>query len=465
MGYESSSSKANKTGPKTGIAQKIVYFLCLLLPWFVLNFFISPSGKEYDIKDNFLAYQEQKIKDYLSKKNFLSELTDGNDGVIDNFKNIDTVADGGKEIEKQGNVKRGLETKKVRKNVVDLADVPQQPVLGKPPGKGKAMPLYGVKHKGTDAIFALACNYPKLYYQRFVGTLRDVGYDDDIVLAVSPEIKMKPGVKEYVQQQRVVAYAFDVDCQGPDNCRLQDDFLGYPDPRPFRTFANIRYALYEYWLTYYDLQSYILILDFRDTFFQAHPFGSYPVYGQRPGGYDLQVYSENEKVKSIGICVFNSMWVKKCYNKQIFNQFKHLPVICSGSTLGSYYGIHHYVRTMLSNFDTVKCWKKGIESDQPYQNVLFYQGHFNTKYGNATQNAQGDGIVNTIGALNGFRVPKEMKGPLDTHWKMRDSDGYIINKDKSISPCVHQWDRWYKEVANFLDRKLPKLLHEKYKKV
>ena len=40
-----------------------------------------------------------------------------------------------------------------------------------------------------------------------------------------------------------------------------------------------------------------------------------------------------------------------------------------------------------------------------------------------------------------YRVPKEMKGPLDTHWKMRDSEGYIINKDKSISPCVHQWDR------------------------
>jgi hypothetical protein len=45
--------------------------------------------------------------------------------------------------------------------------------------------------------------------------------------------------------------------------------LGYPDPRPHRTFANIRYALYEYWLRHYSDQSYILILDFRDTFFQV----------------------------------------------------------------------------------------------------------------------------------------------------------------------------------------------------
>lgn len=51
------------------------------------------------------------------------------------------------------------------------------------------------------------------------------------------------------------------------NLCLIDQF--YSDPRPHRTFANIRYALYEYWLRQYTLQSYILILDFRDTFFQG----------------------------------------------------------------------------------------------------------------------------------------------------------------------------------------------------
>ena len=68
------------------------------------------------------------------------------------------------------------------------------PVQGPIPGKEAASPLYGIKHKGQDAIFALACNYPKLYYERFVGTLRHAGYEDDIVLAVSPEPKMKPGL-------------------------------------------------------------------------------------------------------------------------------------------------------------------------------------------------------------------------------------------------------------------------------
>lgn len=82
---------------------------------------------------------------------------------------------------------------------------------------------------------------------------------------------------------------------------------------------------------------------------------------------------------------------------------KKNAVICSGSTYGSYPAITHYVRTMLHSFDTVQCWKKGIESDQGYQSYLFYTGAFNTADGNATKFEQGDGVVNTIGALNGFR--------------------------------------------------------------
>lgn len=78
---------------------------------------------------------------------------------------------------------------------------------------------------------------------------------------------------------------------------MQNNFLGYPDPRPHRTFANIRYALYEYWLRHYSDNSYILILDFRDTFFQANPFGQYGAYSQRTEPkYDLQMYAENYKV-------------------------------------------------------------------------------------------------------------------------------------------------------------------------
>ncbi len=332
------------------------------------------------------------------------------------------------------------------------------PVLGSVANNG-AKPLYGEHHSNSDAIFALACNYKLRFYQRFVGTLRLTGFDGDIVLAVSPPEKMASGVGSYLKEQNVTAYGFEVDCQGKDNCRLKDDFLGYPDPRPHRTFANIRYALYEYWLNYYNNPaSYFLILDFRDTFFQMNPFASFGPIATRPskGKYELHVFAENYKVKNIGKCVYNSLWVGRCFGKDALKELKQEAVLCSGSTLGSYEGIDHYIATMLRSMDTVQCWKKGIESDQGYQNYLYYNGKFTSPlgHGNATFNHQGHGIVNTIGALNGRRVPKELKGPLDTHWKIRDNEGYILNYDGTRSAVVHQWDRWYSEVVQFLDKKL-----------
>lgn len=331
------------------------------------------------------------------------------------------------------------------------------PVLGPLP-TGGVKPLYGFKHAGGDAIFALACNYPKQFYQRFVGSLRKSKFTGDIVLAVSPPVKMKAGVEAYIKETKVIAYGFDVDCAGIDDCKLKDDFLGYPDPRPYRTFAMIRYALYEYWLQYYSERSYILILDFRDTFFQVDPFLSFgPIESRNTTTYDLQLYAENWQVKTIGKCVFNSLWIGRCFGKPALRSLLNESVICSGSTLGSYLGITHYVRTMLKTMDSVQCWLRGIESDQGYQNFLFYNGYFSSPDVKNQKKAvlfqQGEGVVNTIGAMNGFRVPAHLKGTLTDHWKIRDEEGRILNNDGTLSPCVHQWDRWYAELHKHVDKK------------
>jgi DNA polymerase III gamma/tau subunit len=100
-----------------------------------------------------------------------------------------------------------------------------QPVKG-PIATNGSKPLWNMQHKGTDAIMALACKYPVQFYKRFVGSLRKAGFSEDIVLAVSPVNQMKPGVEAYLKEQQVVSYAFEVDCAGPDNCKLRDEFLG-----------------------------------------------------------------------------------------------------------------------------------------------------------------------------------------------------------------------------------------------
>lgn len=59
-----------------------------------------------------------------------------------------------------------------------------------------------------------------------------------------------------------------------------------------------------------------------------------------------------------------------------------------------------------------------------------------------------------MAAFGILRVPKEKKGPLDTFWKIRDSEGFVLNYDHTRSACVHQWDRWHDELVRFIDTKV-----------
>jgi len=422
--------------------------------------------KQDQIKNNNENIGKEKITKESARNQRISRERDANPEQLSqgNTKVHHLGKDAPRELRK---AKKGKKSKRRREKNAEEIDLPIKeeipiseidntpPVLG-PKVTNGTRPLFGIKHTGGDAIMALACKYPKQFYERFVGSLRQAGYPGDIVLAVSPPSQMKPGVEKYLKAKNVVAYGFDVDCKGSDNCKLKDEFLGYPDPRPYRTFANIRYALYEYWLTFYSAQSYILILDFRDTFFQRDPFAELGPVKRRPVIHDLRLFAENWKVKTIGKCVYNSMWLGRCFGQEQLEPIKDNAVICSGSTLGSKPGIHHYIRTMLAAMDRVKCWLKNIESDQGYQNYLYYNGFFHTAAGNATLFHQGNGVVNTIGAMNGFRVPAHMKGPLDTHWKIRDKEGFILNNDGERSACVHQWDRFFEELHVFVDSKLYK---------
>ena len=107
--------------------------------------------------------------------------------------------------------------------------------------------------------------------------------------------------------------------------------------------------------------------------------------------------------------------------------------------------------------DSHRCHEfRGTESDQGYHNYLYDMGRHAANGLNVKSWEQGTGVVNTIGAMNGFRVPAHMKGPLDTFWKARDANGYILNWDGSLSPVVHQWDRFAKELIKWIDKNIAK---------
>lgn len=321
-----------RSGSNTGLNDKkgsllsgwtgmVIFFLIILIPW---AFFANYHPRFNKALDGSLTLQPDHKAALDSPHNSLGQLSDSHQTISILKEAMDIHSN----IHNNGQHIVDKDVLIIKPSPSGLLKIPKtiMPVLGPVPTNG-AIPLYDIKHTGGDAIFALACNYPKKYYERFVGSLRKFKYDGDIVLAVSLPEKMKPGVADYIKKMNVVGYGFDVDCVGKDNCKLKDDFLGYPDPRPYRTFANIRYALYEYWLRYYTDQSYILILDFRDTFFQANPFGLLPPIGQRTPHFDLRLYAENYKIKNIGLCVYNSLWIGRCFGKPALGLFLSIILI------------------------------------------------------------------------------------------------------------------------------------------
>jgi len=330
-------------------------------------------------------------------------------------------------------------------------------------------PLWNLKHKSNgDAVFGLMFGYNKIDYQRFVGSLRAEGYQDDIVLATSTESNMKPGVADYLKKQRVLSYPFGFQCKKrggrrllvtPAGCTLTDWYEG-GDTRGPRPLALIRYEHYRTWLDMYMPQSWILIMDTRDSFFQLNPFSADHGAGRglnRNENIDVHLFEENRKVKRVGICPFNSGWLG-CWGRDVPKRFANNSVVCSGSTLGHHAAVVTYAETMIGEFDSQQCHvSRGTESDQGYHNYLFHTGKFAEKGLRIRANPQGQGVVNTIGAMNGFRVPAHMKGPLDTFWKIRDAQGYILDYPGGPrSPVVHQWDRFGKELKGWVDRVIAK---------
>ena len=323
-------------------------------------------------------------------------------------------------------------------------------------------PMWGFEHDPrADVVMALGFGYARTEFARFVSTLRATDYAGDIVLAAGPPEKFRHGVEDYLKGEGVLAYQFTYECYKkkrggrrllatPAGCVLTNWYAG-GDARGPRPLAVARYEMYRAWLANYDEASWAFVFDFRDVFFQRDPF---PLVDRSPSAPNLHLFAENRDVKTVGTCRFNSAWLN-CWDRTLKQVYHNASVMCSGSTLGSVPAMKRYAERMLAEMDRMACWatKAATESDQGYHNFLYHTGALAALPGvRVAHHEQGRGLVNTIGAMNGFRVPAHKKGPLDTFWKIKDADGYILDWDGQYSAVVHQWDRFGKEVVGHIDR-------------
>ena len=235
----------------------------------------------------------------------------------------------------------------------------------------------------------------------------------------------------------------------------------------------------------YSSSSNFYVADYRDTFFQADPFARLVERRGPLRGLELLLVAEHWPFKQLGNCPFNGGWVRNCWGRARFEPLRNQSVLCSGSYMGAQPAIVNLESTILaearsrrgysietsrgdaaaatwkfrsrparaSQVDENDCHHRNVPSDQGYVNYLFYSGRLPAE---TFVETRGDGVVNTVGSLDGSRPRKagylpESHVNLGEYWNMRDGEGYVLEDDGSTrSAAVHQWDRFGLELHDFV---------------
>ena len=319
-------------------------------------------------------------------------------------------------------------------------------------------PTIGKHRPDQDVVMAYAEGYTVDYYMSFIETLRATGFDGDIVLATSEHKFLQPYVLEYLEsQENVVVYIHQLDCFEKDSVTparrkysrgspdvfqmcLFNDVYGRKDadgkvtqtakdPRMGRAVATLRYEWYWIWAQHYNPNSWIMLVDARDAFFQTNPFVNLP---RNQNGL-LYFFGENADATRIGISRKNRNWILRGYGQEVLDALKDKPTICSGSTMGEQLAIETYLRALVNEWDETDIKMTG--SDQGFHNYLYYSG----KLANSATISklvvweQGKGIINNLGALRTKQF---------WEWGFYNNrTKEVYNWDGTLSPVAHQWDR------------------------
>lgn len=347
-------------------------------------------------------------------------------------------------------------------------------------------PTLGKHRADQDAVFAYAEGYEVKYYLHFIESLRDTGFQGDVVMAIAEKDLVADGVIDYLKSQdNVIIYHSDMDCLETDQktagprrvtkntgsfdifqmCRLHDVYgwvdeagkvlkLG-KDPREGRVVATLRYEWYWIWNQHYNNNVWIMVLDARDSFFQRNPFADLPRstdvtidQGQ------MWFFGENANATRLGKSTKNVNWLRNGYGTPVIDALREKPTICSGSTMGERVAMEQYLRALINEKDETEIRMTG--SDQGFHNYLYYTHKMANVHAikSLTVWEQGRGMINNLGALR--------KKPLSEWGNYNTTSQVVYNWDGSLSPVVHQWDRDH-DLHHYHFRTLFRILHEYWK--
>lgn len=282
-------------------------------------------------------------------------------------------------------------------------------------------PALGTHRPEKDAVVAYASEYQLQNYVVFVDSLRRTGFDGDIVLSVTEGDLKKSEIRDYLSNaEGVVVYTPEHVCYnfegevvdsakgGMRTCQIDrlwgrkdadGKVTAIDDPRPQRTLATARYEIYWLILLNYNPRSWILVVDARDTYFQANPFTDVPRDTDPSGQSGLLYYfGENIEATRLGLSPQNSKWLNSAYGDKVATALKDKPTICSGASMGEQIAMESYARAMVSEYDETGTVLMG--ADQGFHNFMYYSQKLKNslRVHDIVVFDQGTGIVNNMGA-------------------------------------------------------------------
>ena len=92
-------------------------------------------------------------------------------------------------------------------------------------------------------------------------------------------------------------------------------------------------------------QSWILLVDARDSVFQRDPFEHVPRASDHSGASGLlYFFGEATEATRLGTSMKNFKWLSAAYGDFVARQLADKPTICSGATMGEQIALETYIR-------------------------------------------------------------------------------------------------------------------------
>lgn len=345
-----------------------------------------------------------------------------------------------------------------------------------------------------DAVFAYTNTMEFDEIVLFVVTLRQSGFDGDVVLSVNLDEMTNATANDEQERQKlaeflqyhsqqplgnVVVYNGVIRNDETDETfwyghdaekdlvylrglyRIKDTKEILEDERIPRSLGVARFELYWVWTQSYSPTSRILLIDAQDSYFQSN--GDMGIGSRRACSHGndtsadavstLHIYEENNKGMTHRLDKIENMtMIVEAYKDDVVLKFLYNEnVLSPASTHGHQKAVETYLRAMVKQFDNTQCYKYRCE--WAFHNYLFYLGVLwsTPEIDKIQLYMQGTGAVNSIGQ----DIPLNASKIYDPHTRIVYN--HRMGHGIFASWCVHQYKE-DEQLVQYIDKKKENLV-------